>query len=105
VTTFADKFEKEGGDLHILVMNAAITLPVYQRTTDGWETMLVYFIFFAQLWLTFTFQATSQLSGNVIAFVAPHSTTSCCREKVLNTFTDDNCVQWCYLLGYTRERG
>lgn len=40
VTAFADKFEKEGGDLHILVMNAAIALPVYQRTTDGWETML-----------------------------------------------------------------
>jgi NAD(P)-dependent dehydrogenase (short-subunit alcohol dehydrogenase family) len=45
VTAFADKFEKEGGDLHILVMNAAIALPDYQRTTDGWETMLVYFIF------------------------------------------------------------
>ncbi|KAG1773277.1 hypothetical protein EV702DRAFT_1048358 [Suillus placidus] len=42
VTAFADKFEKEGGDLHILVMNAAIALPggVYQPTTDGWETML-----------------------------------------------------------------
>ncbi|KAG1730894.1 hypothetical protein EDB19DRAFT_1739666 [Suillus lakei] len=40
VTAFADKFEKEGGDLHILVMNAAITQPVYQPTTDGWESTL-----------------------------------------------------------------
>lgn len=40
VTAFADKFEKEGGDLHILVMNAAIALPTYQPTTDGWETIL-----------------------------------------------------------------
>jgi NAD(P)-dependent dehydrogenase (short-subunit alcohol dehydrogenase family) len=47
VTTFADKFEKEGGDLHILVMNAGFVLPVYQCTTDGWESLLVYFIFFA----------------------------------------------------------
>ncbi|KAG1809102.1 uncharacterized protein BJ212DRAFT_1528640 [Suillus subaureus] len=40
VTAFADKFEKEGGDLHILVMNAAIALPTYQPATDGWETIL-----------------------------------------------------------------
>ncbi|KIK34450.1 hypothetical protein CY34DRAFT_812909 [Suillus luteus UH-Slu-Lm8-n1] len=40
VTAFADKFEKEGGDLHILVMNAAVVLPDYQCTTDGWESML-----------------------------------------------------------------
>ncbi|KAG1824295.1 hypothetical protein EV424DRAFT_1395164, partial [Suillus variegatus] len=40
VTAFADKFENEGGDLHILVMNAAIALPDYQSTTDGWETIL-----------------------------------------------------------------
>jgi retinol dehydrogenase-12 len=47
VTTFADKFKKEGSDLHILVMNAGFVLPVYQCTTDGWESLLVYFIFFA----------------------------------------------------------
>ncbi|KAG2336549.1 short-chain dehydrogenase [Suillus weaverae] len=40
VTAFADKFEKEVGALHILVMNAAIALPVYQHTTDGWESIL-----------------------------------------------------------------
>ncbi|KAG2139826.1 uncharacterized protein EDB93DRAFT_691911 [Suillus bovinus] len=40
VIAFADKFKREGGDLHILVMNAAIALPVYQPTIDGWETIL-----------------------------------------------------------------
>ncbi|KAG1738038.1 hypothetical protein EDB19DRAFT_1636601 [Suillus lakei] len=40
VTAFADKFEKEGGDLHILVMNAGILQHVYQPTTDGWESVL-----------------------------------------------------------------
>ncbi|KAG0701635.1 hypothetical protein DFH29DRAFT_925601 [Suillus ampliporus] len=40
VTAFADKFEKEGGDLHILVMNAGIAVPVYQPTADGWESTL-----------------------------------------------------------------
>lgn len=41
VTAFADKFEREGGDLHVLVMNAAIALPAYQRTTDNWESVLI----------------------------------------------------------------
>ncbi|KAG1738024.1 hypothetical protein EDB19DRAFT_1852582 [Suillus lakei] len=40
VTAFADKFEKEGGDLHILVMNAGILQLDYQPTTDGWESTL-----------------------------------------------------------------
>ncbi|KAG1790429.1 uncharacterized protein HD556DRAFT_1242402 [Suillus plorans] len=40
VTAFADKFEKDGGDLHILVMNAGIVQPHYQLTTDGWESVL-----------------------------------------------------------------
>ncbi|KAG2139821.1 uncharacterized protein EDB93DRAFT_1090014 [Suillus bovinus] len=40
VTAFADKFEKEGGDLHILVMNAGIAHFDYQTTTDGWESIL-----------------------------------------------------------------
>ncbi|KAG2344848.1 short-chain dehydrogenase [Suillus weaverae] len=39
-TAFADKFEKEGGDLHILVMNAGILQHVYQPTADGWESIL-----------------------------------------------------------------
>lgn len=93
MTAFADKFEKEGGDLHILVMNAAVVLPDYQCTTDGWESMLVYFIFFRVVMAHITLQATSQLSGNIVAFVAPHSQTSCCREKVFDTFTDGNCFQ------------
>ncbi|KAG2138654.1 uncharacterized protein EDB93DRAFT_1090606 [Suillus bovinus] len=40
VTTFSDKFKREGGDLHILVMNAAIVQLVYQPTADGWESVL-----------------------------------------------------------------
>lgn len=40
VTAFASKFEKQGGDLHILVMNAGIAQAVYQPTTDGWESTL-----------------------------------------------------------------
>ncbi|KAG2112709.1 uncharacterized protein F5147DRAFT_759577 [Suillus discolor] len=40
VAAFADKFEKEGGDLHILVMNAGIVQPDYQLTIDGWESVL-----------------------------------------------------------------
>jgi NAD(P)-dependent dehydrogenase (short-subunit alcohol dehydrogenase family) len=42
VVAFADKFEKEVGDLHILVMNAGVWQPMYQLTTDGWESMCVY---------------------------------------------------------------
>ncbi|KAG2056642.1 short-chain dehydrogenase [Suillus hirtellus] len=40
VTAFADKFEKDGGNLHILVMNAGIVQPDYHLTTDGWESVL-----------------------------------------------------------------
>ncbi|KAG1750555.1 uncharacterized protein EDB91DRAFT_1108138 [Suillus paluster] len=40
VTAFADKFDKEGGDLHLLVMNAGILQSDYQPTTDGWESTL-----------------------------------------------------------------
>ena len=39
---FADKFEKEVSDLHILVMNAGVLEPIYQLTTDGWEPMSVH---------------------------------------------------------------
>ncbi|KAG2123492.1 uncharacterized protein EDB93DRAFT_1259072 [Suillus bovinus] len=48
VTTFSDKFKREGGDLHILVMNAAIVQLVYQPTADGWESVLVYCTFSAR---------------------------------------------------------
>ncbi|OAX35509.1 short-chain dehydrogenase [Rhizopogon vinicolor AM-OR11-026] len=40
VVAFADKFEKEIGGLHILVMNAGVLQPAFQLTTDGWESML-----------------------------------------------------------------
>jgi len=40
VIAFADKFEKDGGDLHILVMNAGILQHDYQPTADGWESTL-----------------------------------------------------------------
>ncbi|KAJ7810039.1 hypothetical protein B0H14DRAFT_3758461 [Mycena olivaceomarginata] len=37
---FADKFDKDGGRLDILVENAGVTRPKYEATTDGWETSL-----------------------------------------------------------------
>ncbi|KAG2147391.1 uncharacterized protein EDB93DRAFT_1226546 [Suillus bovinus] len=69
VTAFADKFKREGGDLHILVMNAAILQLVYQPTADGWESLLVYFTFSAHCYgsyppfrLQVNYLATSLLS-------------------------------------------
>ena len=38
VIAFADKFEKDGGRLDILVENAACGLFTYDTTPDGWET-------------------------------------------------------------------
>ncbi|KAK7048238.1 hypothetical protein R3P38DRAFT_3307133 [Favolaschia claudopus] len=38
VRRFADKWEQEGGRLDILVANAAVILPKYEATKDGWET-------------------------------------------------------------------
>ncbi|KAJ7354473.1 hypothetical protein DFH08DRAFT_922857 [Mycena albidolilacea] len=40
VKSFADKFDKDGGRLDILVENAGVTRPKYEATTDGWETSL-----------------------------------------------------------------
>ncbi|GLB39563.1 putative protein CC1G_02706 Coprinopsis cinerea okayama7 130 [Lyophyllum shimeji] len=40
VVAFADKFEKDGGRLDILVENAAIATQTYETTRDGWETTL-----------------------------------------------------------------
>lgn len=37
VKEFADKFEKDGGRLDILVQNAAILSRSYGETSDGWE--------------------------------------------------------------------
>jgi len=40
VVAFADKFEKDGGRLDILVENAGCTQLEYGTTQDGWETTL-----------------------------------------------------------------
>jgi NAD(P)-dependent dehydrogenase (short-subunit alcohol dehydrogenase family) len=95
VVAFADKFEKEGGDLHILVMNAAIALPVYQPTTDGWESTWIGVSFILQVLLIVGLQVAGQSSCNFAAVLTSYSTTCCCREKVINTFTDGNRFQRC----------
>lgn len=38
---FADKFDRDGGRLDILVENAAISKPKYEATKDGWESSSV----------------------------------------------------------------
>ncbi|KAJ7173561.1 hypothetical protein C8R46DRAFT_1083145 [Mycena filopes] len=40
VTQFADKFEKDGGRLDILVENAGMLADKYEPTKDGWEASL-----------------------------------------------------------------
>ncbi|KAJ7212260.1 hypothetical protein GGX14DRAFT_622764 [Mycena pura] len=40
VRRFVDKFEQDGGRLDILVANAAVIMPQYEATNDGWETCL-----------------------------------------------------------------
>ncbi|KAJ6619526.1 short-chain dehydrogenase [Mycena sp. CBHHK59/15] len=40
VQSFANKFNQDGGRLDILVENAAVILPQYERSKDGWETCL-----------------------------------------------------------------
>ncbi|KAF8875612.1 hypothetical protein CPB85DRAFT_1235845 [Mucidula mucida] len=40
VSSFADKFDKDGGRLDILVMNAGLMSPTYSATVDGWEACL-----------------------------------------------------------------
>ncbi|KAF7964843.1 hypothetical protein HWV62_2514, partial [Athelia sp. TMB] len=40
IIAFADKLEKDGGQLDILVMNAAIVTYVYEATADGYESSL-----------------------------------------------------------------
>lgn len=42
VRRFCDKFEQKGGRLDILVANAAVVMPKYERTADGWETSSVF---------------------------------------------------------------
>ena len=38
VKEFAEKLEKDGGRLDILVLNAAIAALVYEETSNGWES-------------------------------------------------------------------
>jgi len=40
VTTFVDRFEKDGGRLDYLVLNAAVALTEFTQTQDGWETQI-----------------------------------------------------------------
>lgn len=40
VTAFIDRFEKDGGRLDYLVVNAAVALNEFSRTEDGWETSM-----------------------------------------------------------------
>ncbi|KAJ7663868.1 hypothetical protein DFH06DRAFT_1188700 [Mycena polygramma] len=40
VKQFADKFERDGGRLDILVENAAVATDKYEATKDGWESSL-----------------------------------------------------------------
>lgn len=38
VLAFADKFDKDGGRLDYLIMNAGIATVTYEATPDGWES-------------------------------------------------------------------
>jgi len=38
VKSFADRFEKQGGRLDYLILNAGIALDTYNPTKDGWES-------------------------------------------------------------------
>jgi len=38
VKSFADRFEKQGGRLDYLILNAAIATETYISTKDGWES-------------------------------------------------------------------
>jgi retinol dehydrogenase-12 len=49
VKQFADRFEKDGGRLDILVENAAIAPTTYEATKDGWESGCVSIVTFSQL--------------------------------------------------------
>ncbi|KAJ7765100.1 hypothetical protein DFH07DRAFT_738005 [Mycena maculata] len=40
VKHFADRFERDGGRLDILVENTAVSMQKYEATKDGWETSL-----------------------------------------------------------------
>jgi len=40
VTAFVDRFEKDGGRLDMLILNAAVALSEFIQTQDGWETQI-----------------------------------------------------------------
>lgn len=44
VRAFADRFEKDGGRLDILVQNAGVASFDYESTVDGYETTYVSYI-------------------------------------------------------------
>jgi retinol dehydrogenase 12 len=37
VVAFINKFKQDGGKIDIFVANAAVVVPHYVRTVDGWE--------------------------------------------------------------------
>lgn len=41
VIEFSERFDKDGGRLDILVMNAAVLMRVYEATEDHWESTFV----------------------------------------------------------------
>jgi len=44
VKSFGDKFEEQGGRLDYLILNAAVAMPDYSATKDGWELRYCYSI-------------------------------------------------------------
>jgi retinol dehydrogenase-12 len=45
VKSFADNFEEQGGRLDYLILNAAVGLPTYEPTKDGWETRSLFHVY------------------------------------------------------------
>lgn len=41
VKAFVDRFDKDGGDLDLLVQNAGVALSAYSVTKDGYESTYV----------------------------------------------------------------
>lgn len=71
VKAFADRFEADGGDLDILVANAAMALAEYSLTPDGYETSYVVFTKSSQrslLTVLFSIQV-NHLSGSLLTLL------------------------------------
>ncbi|CAL1707381.1 unnamed protein product [Somion occarium] len=99
VIAFAERFENESVPLDILVCNAAIALPHFQKTIDGWETVLqVNHLSLALLSLLLlptlarTAQTSSGLSRLVIVSSDTHAWTTFDKDRipgsVLETLND-----------------